>query len=111
MELRKAAGDWLELDNLGVGEKLWEGEGTEAGRGGGGGGSGKESATKKVDVGLKAGGGGGGGGGEGDQGYSSSGANVWEKMGTDVLPNCFSEAVGDIGDGRLDVEEPGDGVT
>lgn len=109
MELRKADGDWLELDNLDVGEKLWEGEGTEAGRGGGGGGSGKESATEKVDEGLKTGG--GGGGGEGDHGYSSSGANVWEKGEADVLPNCFWEAVGDIGDGRLDVEEPDGCVT
>lgn len=74
MELRKAAGDWLEFENLDVGERLPEGEGTEVGRGGGGGGgSGKKSVAGKDDVGLKTGG--GGGGGEGDHGYSPSGAN------------------------------------
>lgn len=76
MELRKAAGDWLELADLDVRERL-DGEGTEVGRGGGGGGggSGKGSTTEKVAVGLKTGG--GGGGGEGDEGaheYSPSGA-------------------------------------
>lgn len=91
MELRKAAGDWLELENLAVGERLWEGEETKQGRGGGGGGgSGKESETANVAVGLKTGGGGGGGeGDEGDQGYSPSGANCWEKGGTGARPNCF----------------------
>lgn len=76
MELRKAAGDWLELGNLGVGDRLWEGEESEGRGGGGGGGSGKESHTGYVAVGLKTGGGGGGGDGEeGDQAYSPSGAN------------------------------------
>lgn len=76
MELRKAAGDWLELGNLGVGDRLWEGEEREGRGGGGGGGSGKESHIGYVAVGLKTGGGGGGGDGEeGDQAYSPSGAN------------------------------------
>lgn len=76
MELRKAAGDWPELGNLGVGDRLWEGEESEGRGGGGGGGSGKESHTGYVAVGLKTGGGGGGGDGEeGDQAYSPSGAN------------------------------------
>lgn len=112
MELRKAAGDWLELEKRDVGDRLRQGDGTVVGRGGGGGGgSGKESATENVDVGLKTGGGGGGGEGEeGDQGYSPSGAKGCEKEEIDVLPNCFWEAVGDIGDGRLEVEDPDEGV-
>lgn len=91
MELRNAAGDWPELENLAVGERLREGEETEEGRGGGGGGgSGKESETENVAVGLKTGGGGGGGEEEdGDHRYSPSGANGWEKGGTGALPNCF----------------------
>lgn len=50
MELRKAAGDWLELGNLRVGDRLWEGEESEGRGGGGGGGSGKESHTGYVAV-------------------------------------------------------------
>lgn len=113
MELRKAAGVCPELENLpiGEGEGLYVGEGLETGKGGGGGGSGKESETGNDVVGLITGGGGGGGeGDERDQKASPSQGNGWEKGAAGLRPNCLWGVDGDMGEVRLEVDEPDEGV-
>lgn len=80
----------------------------EMGGGGGGGGGGKSWLDEEgMFPGLRKGG--GGGGKDGEVGDSRLPALV--KGGTVTLPKGLCEVVGDIGEDRLEPEEPEDGVT